>query len=150
MDLVRVLETYCNDNDIIFMYGSKSHLNLVQREEGLDADKVHLLLFPVKRISKSNDLGIRIKANEYVGQFFLVVNSNMDLHYFNERNQDQATSKFTTNIEPLITQHTAIGNALLGCNYSLEVEQWDCIDAIDVLDANLDGIWCNFKITQDV
>lgn len=144
-DLVRVFETYCNDNNIEFRYGSKSHLNLL--ESDIDPTKVYLLLFPVRRKNQTGSLGVKIKDNTYSGNFFLVVGSNYDLHYFNEREQDESTSKFTVNIEPLITTFKALGN-YLACQ-ELELNQWDNIDAIDVLDANKDGLWCTYQIKQD-
>jgi len=148
MDLVRVFETYCTNNGLEFRYGSKSHLNLVQST--LETDDVFMLLFPVDRHKKPNDLGTKISKRIFTGRFLLVKNSNRDQHYFNEREQDQQDSKYTENIEPLITLHESIGNNILGCDYGYELELWKCIDAVDVLDANLDGIWCNYKITQDV
>ena len=148
MDLVRVLETYCEANNIEFMYGSKSHLNLLESE--ITGEKVHLLLFPVRRSTETNDYNTAIKANVYKGNFFLVVASNLDQHYFNEKEQPQETSKYTKNIEPLITKWKALENYLLGCVGELEVTQWESIDAIDVLDANKDGLWCTYSIKQDV
>lgn len=145
MDLVRVFETYCSANDIEFRYGSKSHLNLL--ESDIDNTKIYLLLFPVKRQNKLGDLGLRINTNTYSGKFMLLVGSNYDLHYFNEREQDEATSKYTVNIEPLITTFKALGN-YLACD-GLEINLWDNIDAVDVLDANKDGLWCTYQITQD-
>lgn len=145
MDLVRVFETYCNENDIEFRYGSKSHLNLL--ESDIDPTKIYLLLFPVRRKPISNNTGTKLTTNSYSGNFFLIVGSNYDLHYFNEREQNQSTSKYTVNIEPLITTFKSIGNYLL-CD-GLELNQWENIDAIDVLDANKDGLWCSYQIKQD-
>lgn len=146
MDLVRVFETYCLNNSIEFRYGSKAHLNLIEGD--IDDDKIYLLLFPVRRGNSTGNLGLKIKETNYSGNFFLLKGSNMDLHYFNERDQDEATSKFSVHIEPLINTFKLLGN-YLACNEALDIVQWGNIDAVDVLDANKDGLWCNYQINQD-
>ena len=145
MDLVRIFETYCTANDIEFMYGSKSHLNLL--ESDIDPNKIYLLLFPVRRKPIANKLGTKLITDSYSGNFFLLKGSNRDLHYFNEREQPESTSKFTINIEQLLTTFKEIGNSLMCDEVNLIL--WENIDAIDVLDANKDGLWCTYQLSKD-
>lgn len=145
MDLVRVFESYCVDNNIEFRYGSKSHLNLL--ESDIDPNTIYLLLFPVRRTPTANKLGTKLSIDKYSGNFFLLVGANRDLHYFNERDQNSTDSKYTKNIEPLLTQFKQLGDSLL-CD-DLELTQWQNIDAIDVLDANKDGLWCTYQIESN-
>lgn len=147
MDIVRTFENYCNSNGIEFYYGSKSHLNLL--EGSLDVDKVYLLLFPVRRSKGRNSLNTRLKGETFSGNFFLVVNGDYTAHYFNENGMSEADSKYTTNIEPLLEKFDSLGNHLIGCGDDLNVNQWDNVDAINVLDANKDGLWCTYKIYTD-
>lgn len=147
MDIVRIFENYCNKNDIAFYYGSKSHLNLL--EGSLDVDKVYLLLFPVKRSSNTNSLNTKLRGYNYSGRFLLVVNGDYAQHYFNENGMSEADSKFTENIEPLLSKFNGLGNYVIGCGLDLELGQWDNDDATNVLDSNKDGLWCNFRIIDN-
>lgn len=145
-DIVRIFESYCASNDIEFRYGSKSHLNLL--ESDIDPNQIYLLLFPPRRKNRFGDLGLSVKNIAYTGNFFLLVGANRDLHYFNEREQSQLTSKYTVNVEPLLSTFKSLGNYLGSCGDDLNINLWENIDAIDVLDANKDGIWCTYEITQ--
>lgn len=141
MDLVRILETYSNDNDIVFRYGSKSHLNLLEGREELTEDKVHVLLFPLRR-------GVYNRSNSsrlVNGNLFLVLPDNYDRHYFNERGQDTADSKFVLKVEPLINTSKALENYLSYCN-NVEIVSYESVEAIDVLDANLSGLFVTFQV----
>lgn len=137
MDLVRIFETYCNANDIVFKYGSRSHLNLINTTSD-NLTKTHLLLFPVKRTPSQNSTKTGFKGTQFTGKFLLVKSSKRDKEYMN---------KFTDNIEPLISTHKAIGKDLM-CQ-DLELSNWSGIDAIDILDANKDGLWCDYTIIQE-
>lgn len=146
MDLVRVFETYCDANNIRFEYGSKAHLNLIEGE--LETDKIYLLLFPVRRSKNKNQLGTKIKGKSYNGNFFLLKNGDYTESYFKENGTDQADSKYTKNIEPLEVLHDVIGNYIMGgCGLDYEIDTWENVDAINVLDANKDGLWCTYRIT---
>lgn len=144
MDIVRIIETYCDENNIEFRYGSKEHLNLLGGE--IDPTKIYLLLFPVKRDSRTGSLGLSIRNTSYSGNFYLVVTSDYSLHYFNEKEQDESTSKYTVNIEPLLTAFKDLGNSL-SCD-ELNINKWSNVDATDVLDANKDGLWCTYSIER--
>lgn len=139
-DLVRILETYCNANDIVYSYGSKSHLNLLEGREELTEDKVHLLLFPVRRGQFNRDSASRLVN----GSFFYVMPDNFDRHYFNERNQSVNESKYALKIEPLITYLTAIELYLNSCA-ELDVLNFESVEAIDVLEANLTGFFVTYQ-----
>lgn len=147
MDIVRIFENYCNSSSVKFYYGSKAHLNLI--EGSLDEDKVYLLLFPVKRINQTNDLNTRLNGITYSGRFLLVVNGDYAQHYFNENGMSATDSKYTQNIEPLLNNFKSLGNYIMGCGLELELEQWENDDATNVLDANKDGLWCTFRITNN-
>lgn len=141
-DIVRIIETYCTANDIEFRYGSDNHLNLI--EGNIDASKKHLLLFPVERVKVQGKIGVT-NLYEYSGKFMLLVASDYALHYFNENGTDPNTSKYTTNIEPLLLTFEALEKYLF-CQ-DLDISLWKNVDAVNVLDANKDGLWCTFKIT---
>ena len=148
MDIVRIFESYCNDNDIAFYYGSNAHLNLI--EGSLDVDKIYFLMFPPKRSNVVNDNKTRIKGTTYNGKFLLVVNGDYAQHYFNENGTNPSDSKFTENVEPLLQAFNNAGNYILsGCGLDLDLQLWENDDAINVLDANKDGLWCTYRIYTD-
>ena len=144
-DLVRILESYCATNSIEFRYGSEQHLNLLQGT--LTYDQIYLLLFPVTRLTVQNADSIKVQGTRFTGRFMLVRGSDYANHYFNENQKDQATSKYTINIEPLLTTNRAIAEHLM-CNESLIIDQHQCQDAVNVMDANKDGLWCTFNYRQ--
>lgn len=145
MDAVRIFEDYCNANGIQFEYGDEAHLNLIKTS--LDPQTIYLLLFPITREAITNSLNTGITGTNFQSRFMLVVPSDFSLAYFSEKSTDPAVSKYTTNIEPLIAIHKAIGNTLL-CQ-DIVLNTWRCVDAINVLDANKDGIWCTFNFDSD-
>lgn len=145
-DLVRTFEAYCEDNLYLFSYGSESHLNLIEADQ-LDPEQIYLLLFPVVRHGVQNKTKTRISGTKFTGKFMLLKGSDYAKHYFNENDSSQADSKYTRNIEPLLTLHNNFGSVLL-CQ-GLDLNEWKCQDAVDIMDANKDGVWCTFNIYQE-
>lgn len=143
-DLVRILEEYCAANNIEFKYGSESHLNLLQGD--MDPEQIYLLLFPFNRRSIQGPGSLVVQGRRFIGRYFLLKGSNRANHYFNENDTDQASSKYTVNIEPLLEIDLGIQNALMCAN--LEIDLHECQDAVNVLDANKDGVWCSFNYVQ--
>jgi len=140
-DIVRILQDIALDKNIEYHYGKKAALNLL--DGTLEPDKIFMLHEFTNRKSEYNTTGTAIIAANYEGKFFLVKHSDYDQQYFAERGEE-STSKYTTNIEPLLQVFNALGNTL-GCT-DLTVTQWDNIDVTDALDANMDGILCSYKI----
>ncbi len=142
-DLVRILQDYCGANNIQFEYGSEAHLNLLRG--ALDYEKIYLLLFPVKRISLQGSNSLRVQGRTFIGRYLLVKGSDYASHYFSENDKDEQTGKYTLNIEPLLSVFDNIANGLM-CS-GLEISNHQCDDAVDVLDANKDGLWVSFNYT---
>lgn len=140
-DIVRILQTIAESHNLTYHYGKKAALNLL--DGTLEANTIFLLHEFTNRKSEYNASGTRIVAANYEGKFFLVKHSDFDQHYFAEVG-DSETSKYTTNIEPLLSLFSNIGNTLACTAYT--VNQWDNIDVTDALDANMDGLLCTYKI----
>lgn len=140
-DIVRILEDLAVAKGLEYHYGKKAALNLL--DGSADAGKTYLLHEFTNRKSQYNDSGTKITAIEYEGKFFLVKQADLDQHYFAETGE-QATSKYVTSIEPLLTVFAQLGDnlACLGTT----VSQWDNIDVTDALDVNMDGLLCSYKI----
>lgn len=140
-DIVRILQDIAEDKNLTYHYGKKAALNLL--DGTLEADRIFLLHEFASRKSEYNTSGTQIVAANYEGKFFLVKHSDFDQQYFAERGTPE-TSKYVTNIEPLLSVFTDIGNSL-ACT-GIEVSQWDNIDVTDALDANMDGLLCSYKV----
>ena len=137
-DLVRILETFCASNDVQFHYGNKSHLNLIDSNSDLCPDKIHLLLFPLRRGN------VIESARIYNGNFFYVKPDNFAQEYFNETDGENCESKYNTCIEPLIKSLDSFEQKLKWCE-GIDIISFESIDAIDVLDANMSGLWVTFQ-----
>ena len=137
-DLVRILETFCASNDVQFHYGNKSHLNLIDSNSDLCPDKIHLLLFPLRRGNVIDS------ARIYNGNFFYVKPDNFAQEYFNETDGENCESKYNTCIEPLIKSLDIFEQKLKWCE-GIDIVSFESIDAIDVLDANMSGLWVTFQ-----
>lgn len=137
-DLVRVLEAVCKTNGIEFHYGNKSHLNLIDANSDLCPDKIHLLLFPLRRGNVVDS------ARLYNGNFFYVMPDNFAQEYHNETDGDNCEAKYTHRIEPLIKSLDALELKLKWCE-GLDIISFESVDAIDVLDANMSGLFVTFQ-----
>jgi len=140
-DIVRILQDIATDKNLTYHYGRKAALNLL--DGSIEPTQIYMLHEFTNRKSNYNTSGTAIVSATYEGKFFLVKHSDYDQQYFQERG-DETTSKFTTNIEPLLTTFRQIGNTL-AC-LEAEVSQWDNIDVTDALDANMDGLLCSYRI----
>ncbi|MES2487390.1 MAG: hypothetical protein V4581_15770 [Bacteroidota bacterium] len=141
-DIVRILHTIAQARQLEYHYGKKAALNLL--DGTLEPDKIFLLHEFTNRKSQYNDTGTLITGAVYEGKFFLVKHAEFDAHYFAERGEE-ATSKYTQNIEPLLAEFSAIGNSL-ACT-GAEVTKWENVDVTDALDANMDGLLCSYTIS---
>ena len=141
MDIVRILQQIAEDKNLIYHYGKKAALNLL--EGSAEANTTYLLHEFTNRKSEYNSSKTKIIAANYEGKFFLVKQSDFDQQYFAEKGTPE-TGKYATNIEPLLGVYHSIGNSL-AC-LDITVSQWDNIDVTDALDANMDGLLCSYKI----
>lgn len=140
-DIVRILQDVAEGMGIKYHYGKKAALNLL--DGTLETDTIFLLHEFTNRKSEYNTSGTKIVASNYEGKFFLVKHSDYDQQHFTEAAADE-TSKYTMNIEPLLSVFNGIGNSLACLGFG--VSQWDNIDVTDALDANMDGLLCSYKI----
>ena len=158
-DIVRTFEDYCElepktiptitDGDArlgayYFSYGTRSVQNLLTNPDEFCEDKVHVLLEPVRRKSEISSGGLSIKSRLYSSKYLLVWRDNYDKNYFNEKGTDQAESKYSTRIEPMLPVYAALEKQFIACE-GLELVQHDNIDITDALDANLTGLVCTFQ-----
>jgi len=140
MDFVRIIEGVCDDLGYQFHYGNKSHLNLIDQNGALEPNKIHLLLFPVTRGKFDENESKR----NVTGNFFFVMPDEFAQDYFNNTDSNETNDKFTTKIEPLITALDTLQNSLDFCS-NITLNQFQSVEVVDILDANLSGFWVTFN-----
>ena len=141
-DFVRILQEYCVNAGIEYHYGRKANLNLLKAN--LDNDKIYCLHEPSPRKAEMNSNSTRVASYVYNGMFFLVKQSTMDMPYFSEMNNNESNSKYVKNIAPLLGAYEAMANKF-GCQ-GFDIMQFDCIDVVNVLDTNKDGLLITYSI----
>ena len=141
MDIVRIIETICTDLEYQFHYGNKSHLNLIDQNGALEPDLTHLLLFPPTRSKGNNSTSSR----DYRGNFFFVRPDQFAQDYYKNTDSNETANKYETKIEPLIEALSSLEVQLEYCE-NMDLLQFDSIDAVDVLDANMSGLWVTYSV----
>lgn len=141
-DFVRILQDYCNNNDLKYHYGRKANLNLLKST--LDNTDIYCLHEPSPRKAIMNTNGTRIAKYLFTGMFFLVKQSTLDMPYLDELGNNEARSKYVLNIEPLLTVFETMANKF-GCT-DMEILSFECIDVVNVLDTNKDGLLVTYSI----
>jgi len=140
MDIVRIFENICTGLSYKFHYGNKSHLNLIDQNGNLEPNKIHLLLFPPTRKNKNtND-----SSRTFNGNFFFLMPDNFSQDYYNNTDSSETENKYESKIEPLINALSSLELQLQYCE-NIDIIQFDSIDAVDVLDANLSGLWVTYQ-----
>lgn len=150
-DLVEILENYCNDNDIVFVYGRKATLNLLDDKneaETMELNKVYLMVEPFRRVPIIESINARVKGYNFTGAMFLVVNSNLDMPVYNEVNNDIERSKYKLNVLPLLSVYNSMNTFLARCT-DITVVSFESIDVYDIFDQNKDGLLITYNIKSD-
>lgn len=141
-DLVEIIENHCTNLNWYFSYGNKSNQNLLQsdRVEG----QVYLLLDPITREKAKGEYG-GSGVITFSGQFLLVVKSNLDNVYHNQKGVEKINGKYEQNIKPLLTSLELLEDEIDCSNYN--IDSWQIIDVVNALDVNTDGLLVTFKIS---
>lgn len=141
MDIVRILEGICTELSYQFHYGNKSHLNLIDQNGNLEPNKVHLLLFPATR----KNYNFSDSSRTYTGNFFFVMPDEFAQDYYNNTDSSETANKYESKIEPLIEDLNTLESKLTYCE-NIDILQFDSVDAVDVLDANMSGLWVTYQL----
>lgn len=140
MDLVEIIENICNELDISFHYGNKSHLNLIDQNGALEPDKIYVLLFPITR----GRLDKNTSSRQVSGNFFLVTPDYFAQDYYNNTVSVENVNKYRDKIKPLIHKLDVFSQKMEYC-YGVELTLFNSVEVVDILDANLTGFWVTFN-----
>ena len=145
-NFVRILEKYCIDNGIEYQYGSRNVTNILdtaQSHTGLVEGLIYFLHDIDTKEANYNSTKTNIKGHTHSGRLMIVVKSNLDQPFFNEKYLP-LLSKYTLNIEPLETVLYDF-QVSYGCQ-NLEFQQFRQMPIINQLDTNFDGWLINYKV----
>ena len=142
-DFVQILEQHATTLGWGFSYGNAANRNLFKSDSIIG--KIYLLLDPVTR-SHVGSINGGIGETTFSGQFMVVVKSNLDNNYHNQKGQDKTTGKYEKNILPLLTSLGSLKSLIDCSDYEILPSGWVVIDAINALDANMDGVIVTYGV----
>lgn len=143
-DFVRILQQYATAKGWIYSYGRKSNLNLLAATTDLENQKIYLLHEASPRKPQKNATGTGIQSILFTGYFFLMVKSEQDMPYFNEKHNDEAQSKYSLYIEPLLQEYLGMMKSFM-CD-DMDVKVFEAIDTVNLFDENRDGILVTYQV----
>jgi hypothetical protein len=146
MDIQRYLDNYFTSKDMPFIVGTKGIQNLFNNSDILQSKKIHFFCDPILRKPVINKFGQQTKLVATTS-YCIAVTSTMDMPYFNEKNTDNAGSKFTLNIEPLIEVMNTIVKELSCFGYDIT---FDYVDVTNVKSVNFDGLIGSISFSKDI
>jgi hypothetical protein len=131
-----------------FNYGRRDFQNLVQTKGAAD-QTVYFFLDPVSvRPEKDPQSGSRTGVIDNSGRFMIVTKADLDQVYDGQKGQDIQKGKWRRNIEPKLTIHFAVLEAVIDCSEDMIMATPTITDVIGVFGENMDGIMVNFSIKQ--
>jgi hypothetical protein len=172
-DGVEVFEERAANLGWTFSYGNKANQNLLQSD--LIADKIYLLLDPVRRVRSFSEFG-GTGITTFTGNFLLLIKSTIDQMYYGDQGgevykdmyekrvvEDGGTlnsiscvnslfptitnrGKYKENIKPLLQTEIVKLENLLNCE-DYRINEWAIVDIIDIFDFNADGIVVTYNIS---
>ena len=131
-DLVGIFESYSDSLGWQFTYGNAANNNLLQTD--LETNNIYFMLDPLTRVKNKSEYGGLIDTT-FSSSFMLIKMSDLDEVYPN---------KYEKNIKPLLLLLESFED-LVDCS-DYQIINWSVIDAIDVLDGNMDGVIVTFSL----
>lgn len=136
MDIVKYIEQEVKALGWVFSYGNAANQNLIESEK--DIDKIYFLLDPVitdePNVSEFGGDG----DITYSLRFLLLVQSDLDNVYFEQKNQLEGEGKYEKNILPLKTDLKEFKD-VIDCSV-YERSGWRILEGINMLSTNFDGL----------
>ncbi len=142
LDLVNVWRTKVESLEWHFSYGNAANRNLLQSD--LEPDKLYFLMDTITRTKTTSEFGGTGEV-EFSGNFMLVVKSDFDNVYDNQKDVTYTDGKYEKNIRPIIETDLVTFEDYVNCT-DYEIVSWSFIDAVNVLNVNLDGVIVTFTV----
>ena len=142
VDLVDVWRAQAEGLGWKFSVGNRANRNLLRST--LVPNEIYFLLDPVTDSEAESEMGGQGEVT-YTGQFSLLVKSNLDNVYDNQKGRDKADGKYEKNIQPLKYTELPKFKKLIDCSDFTRVS-WSVLGTTNLLDANMDGIVVTFTV----
>lgn len=141
-DITRVFEQWSEAQGFQYEYGQNANLNLLN---SLEENKVYFLHNENRRRPRTSQTTGFGTGYSFSGNFFLVVQSDLDMPYYKEMQQDNCENKYEKNIEPLLKFIDDFVNFFACSEYT--INSLEVIDITDLLDFNADGLVVTYAIS---
>lgn len=135
MDISDVFENYATSQSWGYEYARRDYQNLIDATnfvadaiDGYGVGETIMIVDPVRRSPHSNGI-------TYTGSFMVLTKSDLD---------DDYASRKTKYIDPLLEILLKNMNNKLACSF--DVNQWEAIEVINMLDWNADGLLITFNL----
>ena len=146
IDLVNIWRTQVKSMGWKFSYGNEANINLLGDEDAFEADKLYFLLDTIKRDPEFSEFGGTGEV-EFSGNFMLVIKSDLDNIYDNQKEVDYTEGRYEKNIRPIIETDLVLFQDYVNCS-DYEITSWSILDGINLLDINLDGVIVTFTVKK--
>ncbi len=143
IDLPNIFKGLAEAKGFKFDYGTRAMLNLL-RSNLVSSDVYFLLSSPLTWGEQQTTWGATPTVR---GNFLLVVKSNIDEVIYASKDRDETTTKYNTNVLPLMQQLQEFRTALGFCD-DFTIRSWKVIDGYNILDANTDGLIVDFELSK--
>lgn len=144
-NLITIFQNYCTAKGWEYHYGNQYTLNLIDTRGEMTLpcnDKIYFLNELNEESFVTTSAG-QTKETLNVGRFLLVVHSDFDKSFYNEKN-DLENSRYKDNIEPLRIKVIEFINSFV-CT-DTEIRNFKMIPVINQKDINFDGWLINYNI----
>lgn len=145
MDIVKYIEQEAEALGWVFSYGNSANHNLLESQK--DLSQIYLLLDPVE----SNEPNVSEFGGDgdidHTIRFMLLVQSELDNVYFEQRNKEEGQGKYDKNILPLKTQ-LKLFKDVIDCSI-YQRTGWRTLETTNQLDVNFDGLIVNTVLKEN-
>lgn len=144
-----LLKGFADDNNAKYLYGDLGTLNLIDPEaHNLSAGDLVILLQPITIINNYDDHGNVLQSKEQA-TFFIGYNSDFDGGTSNGNIEPESyyQEKYNAYISTAKNQFNSI--TALMCSAGISPISAKIIEVINLLDANLDGVFVTIEITNE-
>lgn len=144
INIVEIFKEHAESLGVTFDYGTKAMNNLLGSNK-VTSDIYLLLSSPITWKRDPSPYG-GIGKQTLNSSFLFVVKSSLDNVIYAQRGQQSDKGKYSKNVAPLFGTLDSF-KELLDCSL-FSVEQWEVIDAYNMLDTNTDGLLITFTLKE--
>lgn len=144
IDLPDTFRTHAVSLGWVFSYGNKANQNLLRSDSVVG--RIYLLMDPVLESEAPSEFG-GDGLLTYSGSFMLMVKSNLDNTYGEQKGNAAADAKYDKNIKPIKQTELPKLKKLIDCS-DLTRNVWSVLEGINEFDANLDGVIVTYSLTN--